>query len=546
MLPSPDSSPSRVLYESTNSLFRSPVKNVPISPQGSGRTRKRRRVGANLGSEPITPTKACDGHLATPDQTRIVDGISLSPPRTRLSLYVSRTTRRLPIPRQNSHFTISLARRYNPYALSLRPILQSLVSSSQSDMYRVHASEDSDQTYRTPFVSSFSHAAKRGQGHLLAVGMQEGTLEIIDAKPRQPWEYAPQSITIPVHANSIFDARWNEDDTRIVTSSGDRTSCIVDVATHRNIGVLSAHSLTVKCTLWNPLNPNLLASSSRDGNIHFWDLRTTPLNDDQSYAPVFSIHGAHQDPCKGIALKGKGRTKQTAPVRSVTSINYLPNRQHLVMSSGSADGILKIWDARFMGDFRTSPSRGSKPTTDVDLSLFDLTYDATILKPDSHGDLVSNLGPGSRARGISSVAVDPISGDSVWALSRNGSIYSYRLGQLFDASSAPKDIPLPVTHPCLEVDSFYPRLALSPCGAFLAVGSSNGRLVLWDTKSLLSLGINAKEEAVILEAHTAEVSSVDWSQDELLTSSDDCTVRVWRKDPGRARELRDYEPGCGL
>ena len=94
-------------------------------------------------------------------------------------------------------------------------------------------------------------------------------------------------------------------------------------------------------------------------------------------------------------------------------------------------------------------------------------------------------------------------------------IYTYRLNQIFSNCTASNDIPLPITHPCLQVSSFYPRLALSPCGTFLAAGSSNGRLVLWDAKRLLTPGATAKEDAVILDAHTAEVSSVDWSHDNV-------------------------------
>ena len=62
----------------------------------------------------------------------------------------------------------------------------------------------------------------------------------------------------------------------------------------------------------------------------------------------------------------------------------------------------------------------SVSSINIDTLPFYSTYDATILKPNSNGDLVPNLGPGSRARGVSSIALDPISGDFAWALGRNG------------------------------------------------------------------------------------------------------------------------------
>ncbi len=234
MLPSTPS-PSRLLHELTNSSLRPPIKNAPLSPRDSGRAAKRRRVDGDCGSEPSTPTRRREKCLLTRDQKEDEDSLLnlRTPLATRLPF--RRTERHPPISRQNHYLTPSLAQKYNPQScglvslhfipclrpdpVSLRPILQSFASSSQSDTYRVHAPEDSFQTYCTPFVSSFSNgmlftsegghsikgllpltAAKRGLSHVIVVGTQEGSLEIIDTKPRQHGEFGG------IHLFEVSDA----------------------------------------------------------------------------------------------------------------------------------------------------------------------------------------------------------------------------------------------------------------------------------------------------------------------------------------------------
>lgn len=71
----------------------------------------------------------------------------------------------------------------------------------------------------------------------------------------------------------------------------------------------------------------------------------------------------------------------------------------------------------------------------------------------------------------------------------------------------------PLTHPALEMRTFYPKLALSPDGAHLAAGSSSGAIVLWDTRAILKPG--GERSGVKLVGHTPDmdVCGLDWAED---------------------------------
>jgi WD40 repeat protein len=70
-------------------------------------------------------------------------------------------------------------------------------------------------------------------------------------------------------------------------------------------------------------------------------------------------------------------------------------------------------------------------------------------------------------------------------------------------------LPSPVqtfTSPLARYSSFYVRCAVSPDSRYLAAGSSDGGVLLWDTEG------NGKD-AVRVKGHEREVSGLDWSSE---------------------------------
>lgn len=66
-------------------------------------------------------------------------------------------------------------------------------------------------------------------------------------------------------------------------------------------------------------------------------------------------------------------------------------------------------------------------------------------------------------------------------------------------------------------------VAFSPNGEFIAAGSYDGLITLWDWTA------EAVGPCKVLPGHTSEVNSVSFSKDgkQLISGSDDTTVRVW-------------------
>jgi denticleless len=84
----------------------------------------------------------------------------------------------------------------------------------------------------------------------------------------------------------------------------------------------------------------------------------------------------------------------------------------------------------------------------------------------------------------------------------------------------------------MQTNSFYVKSSLSPCGNWLATGSSSeGRAFLYDVSNAgRGFQIEGMTAGVELKGHVGEVGAVDWAFEMLTTCADDGTVRVWRPD----------------
>ena len=115
----------------------------------------------------------------------------------------------------------------------------------------------------------------------------------------------------------------------------------------------------------------------------------------------------------------------------------------------------------------------------------------------------------------------------------------------------PLSIPQPdqvFAHRHMATNSFYVRLAVSPCGRWLACGGASGSAFLFDVGvgSGLQRNEGAQRMGVELKGQDGEVGSVDWADGTLATCADDGTVRVWRTDLEGSEIYRADPEGAGF
>ncbi|GAA5925500.1 WD40 repeat domain-containing protein [Sporobolomyces koalae] len=387
--------------------------------------------------------------------------------------------------------------------LSTRPYLRTLVSSNEEHVARI-PSIQATRDFAPPFALAFSHAAKAGRKQVVAIADEEGTISLIAGK-KSEWYTGPNRESFQAHSNAIFDLAWSQDDQTIATASGDQTVRLHDVETKACVGVLSGHLCTVKNVSWDPFNPHMLSTASRDGSIRVWDRRVRGYTytgpEESAVGTVNQIKNAHGT--KGKAAKGRSAT------RSVTAVNYLLHQDNLLASAGSADSVVKIWDLRRSHSRRINPA------------FYETNEDSV------------EAAASARPHGIASMQLAP-DGRRLYALSTDSQICAYD--------------PLNLTHPAplrtfatasCSAASFYVRCAVSPDSRSLACGSADGSLYLWDIEG-------SGQDAVRVRGHEKEVSGLDWTFDGLATCSDDLLVRRWSFDMDVARRRSSRTSGNPL
>lgn len=128
-----------------------------------------------------------------------------------------------------------------------------------------------------------------------------------------------------------------------------------------------------------------------------------------------------------------------------------------------------------------------------------------------------------RSRGIVSLASGsgPTAG-IIFALGADSRIHTYTLPSLTTQTTS-------YTHENMQTNSFYVGLAMSPCGRWLASGSTGtkGSNFLFDVSNA-ARPCSPSPNGVELRGQLGEVGALDWADNAVATCADDGTVRVWR------------------
>jgi denticleless len=167
-----------------------------------------------------------------------------------------------------------------------------------------------------------------------------------------------------------------------------------------------------------------------------------------------------------------------------------------------------------MPDTDTKAKKSTTPTSVV--PTFASPFDPTTI----HGS--------RRPRGLTSLinGIGPTS-NLLFALGADSRVHTYGSSQLTPQINV-------YTHENMQINSFYVRLALSPCGRWLASGSTGtGSAFLYDVGDAIRpsmCDVTSASLGVELKGQRGEVGAIDWAEGMLATCADDGSVRVWRPD----------------
>lgn len=339
-----------------------------------------------------------------------------------------------------------------------------------------------------PFACEF--AAQTSIQHLLAAADEDGQVVIYDTN------FTGQAAKVKdwsAHNNAIFDIAWSSTDPRLVTASGDQSAALWDIRTATCLASFKHHRCSLKSISFRPWDGHVFATGARDGSIMIWDDRCKKRGTGSGQLPIASISDAHMDQ-KKTKTQPKRRKKLASNLPTIDSSQsvsvVLFQKEDTLLSAGSADGIVKVWDLRKL--------KGSGAAVPCPSHQFPYS------------------GTSNRKRGFSSLALSSAR-TRLYASCTDSVVYEYDLGGVLGSK--------PMARYRDHMNStFFVKAAVSPDDLFLLSGSSDNHAYIWK--------IGEPESApVILEGHDAEVTDVAWSPRDftkVVTCSDDNTMRIWK------------------
>jgi len=365
--------------------------------------------------------------------------------------------------------------------LSLRYLLRSFVS-TDNDIYKCNDEEQS--AIIPPFACRYNNG--RDHKKLLAIADEIGNVRIINTEKEGEIELKTQWLA---HENAIFDIAWSLDDKKLITAGGDQTALLWDIETNKCLSGFQGHVSSIKSIVFHNTNPFICASGAREGSIMIWDLRCTGTvneNGDYIHKPANIIRNAHVPVTSNFLKKKKDKTNQHI---GVAAVHFL-NKPGYLASAGTADGLIKFWDIRSNGSYlhRSNP------------------VPAEVSIPSNHS---------KRPHGFSSLSLNS-TGKYLFSACTDNSIYMYNTLNLGKPIYR-------FTSPTYKCSTFYIKTSISPDNRFIASGSSDNHVYIWDITA-------PHRSPVKLKGHENEVTAVSWCPidiKQMVTCSDDTSIRIW-------------------
>ena len=364
--------------------------------------------------------------------------------------------------------------------------------------------------------------------HLVSVGADR-RIQIYNGKTGEP----TADVSEGAHRGSIFAVSWARDSKRFVTASADQTVKIWDAETLKAVqtwrfgeeGNVSVPDHQVGVTWPAGRNDGMIVSLNLDGDLSYlMEGSQKPSRVVQGHNKSITALGSSDDAktfftgsfdgrvCSWDVATGIGSVVEgSSHSNQVTGFVSTPNRVHSV----AWDDTLRLADVSANSYIGEASKLSAQPQG--------------LAASDGRIFVATNSGVDIFAKDILVGSV-PMKDSTPSAVASSGSLVAVgdaeHVVHIFTVDSSNKLSPKETLSKSL---SYISALSFSPDGSFLAVGNSQGKIVVYDTSSW-----DIKTDR--WSAHTARVSSIAWNLEgtHAVSGAWDTHVYVWSlSSPGR-------------
>ena len=312
----------------------------------------------------------------------------------------------------------------------------------------------------------------------LARGADSPTLRILFAQAAM----STPLVVLIGHRDSVYQAEWSGDGTRVLTASEDGTARVWNATTGEPVGKALAHGDAVTAAAFSP-DATRVVTASEDNTARVWVASTG--------APV------------------SGELRHAA---AVTAAGFSPDGTRVI--TASKDSTAQIWDAT-LGVSLAGPLTHGEPIT---AAAFSPDGARAITASKDHTAQIWDATTGARLatlqhRGPVAAAAFSPDGKQAVTASDDGT------AQIWDATTGARLAALQHPGPVASA-------AFSPDGTQVVTASSDRAARVWNART---------GEVVVVLNHHGRVTTAAFSRDgtRVVTASRDKTARVWSAETGK-------------